>query len=72
MGFLDLGFVGTQFTWHKHFADGHLVWERLDRGLANSEWILQFRGTRVHYLQSNNFDHHPLWIVPAGLDPPSA
>ena len=71
-GFLDLGFFGTQFTWHKHFANGHLVWERLDRGLANNEWILQFRGTRVHHLHSNNSDHHPLWIVPVGLDPPCA
>ena len=32
-GFLDLGFTGSQFTWNKHFEDGHYIWERLDRGL---------------------------------------
>ena len=35
-GFIDLGFVGTNFTWSKHFVDGHSIWERLDRGLANN------------------------------------
>ena len=41
-GFIDLGFVGSQFTWQKHFADGHLIWERLDRARANNEWMLRF------------------------------
>ena len=27
-GFMDMGFVGSQFTWHKHFVD-YTVWERL-------------------------------------------
>ena len=30
-GFLDLGLSGSQFTWQKHFSNGHLIWERLDR-----------------------------------------
>ena len=25
-GFLDLGYVGEQFTWRKHFTDGHSLW----------------------------------------------
>ena len=29
-GFIDLGFIGSQFTWQKHFVDGHSIWERLD------------------------------------------
>ena len=32
--FMDLGFVGSNFTWSKHFEDVHSIWERLDRGLA--------------------------------------
>ena len=24
-GFLDLGFLGSRFTWSKHFADGHSI-----------------------------------------------
>ena len=66
-GFLDLGFVGPQFTWSKHYAVGHLVWERLDRGLANYEWLRRFAGAKVHHLHSNSSDHCPLWIVPSDL-----
>ena len=70
-GFIDLGFVGSHFTWSKHFADGHSIWERLDRGLANHEWFLKFLGTKVHHLHSDSSDHSPLWITPEGLEIPS-
>ena len=26
-GIIDLGFIGSQFTWQKHFVDGHSIWE---------------------------------------------
>lgn len=44
-GFFDLGYVGSLFTWKKYYADRHLVWERLDPGLANYKWLLKFVGT---------------------------
>ena len=59
-GFMDLGFMGSQFTWKKHFNDGHSVWERLDRGLATREWMLKFVGTIVHYLPSFTSYHCPI------------
>ncbi|XP_050249632.1 uncharacterized protein LOC126696915 [Quercus robur] len=62
-GFLDLGFVGPQFTWSKHYAAGHSVWERLDRGLANYEWLTKFVGARVYHLHSDSSDHCPLLIT---------
>ena len=34
--FMDLGFVGSNFTWSKHFEDVHSIWERLDRDLATN------------------------------------
>lgn len=34
-GFMDMGFVSSQFTWHKHFVD-YTVWERLDRAVATT------------------------------------
>ena len=71
-GFMDLGFTRSQFTWKKHFSDGHSVWERLDRGMANSEWMLRFAGTVVHHLSSFSSDHCPIWIVPRTLIYPSA
>ena len=57
-GFLDLGFTGSQFTWSKHFEDGHSIWERLDRGLAK----------RVHHLHCSTLDHSPLLINLSSLD----
>lgn len=51
-GFLDLGFIGPQFTWQKHFGDGHSVWERLDWAFANNDWFLKFTRTKKHYLNA--------------------
>ena len=59
-GFIDLGFVGSQFTWQKHFTDGHSIWERLDRALVNNEWMLRFVDSRVHHLPVISSDHSPL------------
>ena len=46
-GFMDLGYMGSPFTWQKHFRDGHSVWERLDKALANVDWILKFGGFKT-------------------------
>ena len=66
--FVDLGYVGPQYTWQKHFAEGHLIWEWLDCGFANNELLLNFAGTKVHHLSIDAFNHRPLWIVPEGLE----
>ena len=55
-GFMDLSFTGSQFTWKKHFNDGHSVWERLDQGMDNREWLLRFAGTTVHHLPLLGFE----------------
>ena len=34
--FMDLGYIGPNFTWSKHYTNGHSIWERLDRGLATN------------------------------------
>ena len=40
-GFVDLGFTRPEFTWHSR-RHGHLIWERLDRGMANYDWLAKF------------------------------
>ena len=67
-GFIDPGFEGSPYTWQKHFADGHSIWERLDRGLATNDGLLKFLRTKIHHLSFDSSDHYPLWIVPDGLD----
>ena len=67
-GFMDLGYMGSPFTWQKHFANGHSIWERLDRGLATNKWLMKFSGTRAHHLTSDSSNHCSLWIVPNSLE----
>ena len=69
-GFMDLGYVGSKFTWARHFENENSIWERLDRGLANNGWFLKFPGAWVHHLHCNSSDHCPLLIVLAPLDIP--
>ncbi|XP_075665198.1 uncharacterized protein LOC142634829 [Castanea sativa] len=65
--FIDLGYVGFPYTWHKHFAD-YTIFERLDRGLATADWFTMFPGTKIHHLDVTTSDHKPLWITPEGMD----
>ena len=67
-GFMDLRFIGSQFTWSKHFEDGHSIWGRLDKGLANSSWFLKFPSSRVHHLNCSFLDHLPFLINLSGLN----
>ena len=60
--FMDLGYIGPNFTWSKHYTDGHSIWERLDHGLATNQWFMKFPGTRVHRLPCLSSDHFPLLI----------
>lgn len=62
--------MGLKFTWSKHFAYGHSIWERLDRGLANNKWLLKFPGSQVTHLRCNSSDHIPIFINPSSLETP--
>ena len=66
-GFLDMGYKGHPFTWKKFFRDGRTIAERLDRCLANNEWLVRFGGSMVHHLTCSTSDHSPLWILPENL-----
>ena len=66
--FIDMGYSGCQFTWKKIFRDGNSIWERLDRSLANSEWLARFGGSKVVHLNCSTSDHSPLLIIPKPVD----
>lgn len=53
-GFIDLGFNGPEFTWCNKREPQVRVWERLDRALANAEWIRLYEDFKVQHL---------LWLV---------
>lgn len=56
-----MGFVGSQFTWQKHFVD-YTVWERLDRIVATNDWFNLFPNTKIHHLDMTSSNHKPLLI----------
>ena len=64
-GFVDLGYTGPDFTWHGR-RRGELVWEHLDRGVANYEWLDRFPTGRVEHFHCFTSDHRPLLL---NLDP---
>ena len=68
-GFVNLGFVGNKFTWCKQTVDGVTVWERLDRALANDEWISLYPASNVIHSKYGTSDHKPLHILPLGILP---
>lgn len=66
-GFMDMGFVGSPFTWHKHYAN-YTIQERLDRALTTNDWFSMFPRTKIHHLDVTTLDHKALWIVPEGME----
>ena len=65
--FIDMGYKGIPFTWKKLYRDGHLIWERLDRSMATSDWLTRFGGSSVHHLTCSTSNHSPLLILPEVL-----
>ena len=68
VGLKDLGFVGKKLTW-KGNRHGGLVLERLDRAIANNQWLSQNPSTKVQHLHSNSSDHQAIIVKPEGIIP---
>ena len=60
-GFVDLGYSGLDFTWHG-CRYGELIWERLDQGVANYEWLAKFPIGWVRHLNCVPSDHRPILV----------
>ncbi|KAF7843712.1 reverse transcriptase [Senna tora] len=60
-GLFDLGYVGQKYTWCNK-RDGNLVYCRLDRFLANGEWVNSFPNSVNHHLPRIKSDHCPILL----------
>lgn len=60
LGLVDLGFHGNQFTWTNKRAGSDNIQERLDRGVANVDWITLFPHASILHLPAILSDHKPL------------
>lgn len=61
---IDLGFKGSKYTWlNKSYKQKHaLIFERLDRFLANDDWIHLYLDAQVTHLPRTHSDHCPLLL----------
>lgn len=67
-GLKDLGYRGDKFTW-KGRRQGGMVFERLDRAVANNHWYSLYPGSTTHHLTTHSSDHKPIIIFPDGIIP---
>lgn len=65
---IDLGFSGRRYTWINKQQGSANIRLRLDRAVANSEWLHLFPKARVQHLLLEESDHVPLLISTNGED----
>jgi hypothetical protein len=59
---MDLGFVGPKFTWTNRQDADHHVKVRLDRAVANGDFMQMFDGCSVENLITTSSDHYAVQI----------
>ncbi|XP_057730133.1 uncharacterized protein LOC130945432 [Arachis stenosperma] len=63
-GLIDLGFIGSKFTWKGPKWEGlDRVFKRLDRALSNASWRTRFQEAKVEVLSRSHSDHHPILVT---------
>jgi hypothetical protein len=58
----DLGFIGSKYTWSNCRSDGSFIKERLDRAVANMEWVALYKEVEVRILAATSSDHKPVLV----------
>lgn len=63
MGALDMGFMDKRFTWENKEEGRAYIKERLDRFLANRDWLHMFEEAKVEQLCSEASDHALIFLT---------
>uniref|UniRef100_A0A803P2H6 Reverse transcriptase n=1 Tax=Cannabis sativa TaxID=3483 RepID=A0A803P2H6_CANSA len=61
-GGIDLGCIGSAFTWYNARDDRARVRKRLDRAIASLDWCVKFPSARVNHHPILSSDHAPLLL----------
>ncbi|KAK2378521.1 hypothetical protein QL285_066416 [Trifolium repens] len=64
---VDLSSVGGKFTWHRNCRGQRSISKKLDRGMANLNWRVNFPEAFIETLCRNNSDHNPIFLRCGGL-----
>jgi hypothetical protein len=59
---VDLGFTGNLFTWCNNRQGRFLIKERLDRGIASSNWVHMFPEFSLLHIPAFSSDHCPILL----------
>ena len=59
-GLVDLGFVGSPFTWCNNRQGAASIKDRLDRGLSSLNWIHLHPEFSLKHILASSSDHHPI------------
>lgn len=62
VGLVDIPCSGPLFTWSKTREHGYLA-RKLDRGMANAQWLLEFTDYEAQFLAPDISDHSAGMIV---------
>jgi hypothetical protein len=63
----DIAYMGCYHTWTNNQAGSDFVSKKLDRVLANGEWLTSFSNTAVEFLERGVSDHSPALVTVAKL-----
>ncbi|XP_074315086.1 uncharacterized protein LOC141651266 [Silene latifolia] len=58
----DLNCTRCRFTWTNKQEEGARKWMKLDRAIANIDWITRFPNTSAHALEPGVSDHSPIVV----------
>ncbi len=56
-GLIDLHFNRSRYTWCNNRDPPYTTWVRLDRGVANIEWLTRYHAAQVEHVDVTNSDH---------------
>jgi len=68
-GLIDLSYSSNPFTWNNERQGRENLWERLDRGLSNKDWVLLFPNAQISHLPASSSDHNPILLSTSGNTP---